>query len=126
MKATSFLMASTTAARSGWSAARPGIWGGLWCFPEIAEPGLAATGASTAGGSNPDPVQLGGFRHTFSHYHLDIRPVRVGLPALPGAIMEAPDRLWYNTRSPAAIGLAAPVAALLEKLASGAAHRSKP
>jgi len=128
VKTTAFLMA-TTPAGEVWLERRPanGIWGGLWCFPEIPEPDVAARWCLDRWGVEPTSVDhWDSFRHTFSHYHLDIRPVRVGLPALPGAVMEAPDRLWYNTRSPAAIGLAAPVAALLEKLAVGAAPRSKP
>ena len=31
--------------------------------------------------------------------------------------MEAPDQLWYNSGQPAAVGLAAPVAGLLARLA---------
>jgi len=59
----------------------------------------------------------GEFRHTFSHYHLDIRPIRVTLGRTPEAIMEAGDQLWYNSRRPPEIGLAAPVASLLARLA---------
>jgi A/G-specific adenine glycosylase len=59
-----------------------------------------------------------GFRHTFSHYHLDITPVLVQLDTTPQAVMEAAGQLWYNLREPPQIGLAAPVAGLLEELAS--------
>ena len=57
------------------------------------------------------------FRHTFSHYHLDIQPVQVNLATTPNEIMASQDRLWYNIRQPPEIGLAAPVANLLGKLA---------
>ncbi|MDB6063315.1 MAG: A/G-specific adenine glycosylase [Verrucomicrobiaceae bacterium] len=95
-----------------------GIWSGLWIFPQ------ADAGA--------DPIaycsdQLGievellerwrEYRHTFSHYHLDIEPVRLRLKHAPPTVMEPERHLWYNLRAPAAVGLAAPVAKLLEKLA---------
>ena len=57
------------------------------------------------------------FRHTFSHYHLDIQPVQVNLATRPNEIMAGQDRLWYNIQQPPEIGLAAPVANLLAKLA---------
>ena len=57
------------------------------------------------------------FRHTFSHYHLDITPVVADLDIAPQAVMDASRQLWYNVRQPPQIGLAAPVAALLKELA---------
>jgi len=103
-----------------WLEKRPsqGIWGGLWCFPEVAS---AAEGsnlcmdkwqvAPTALDAWPD------FRHTFSHYHLDITPVLATLESSPVAVMEGDGQLWYNVRQPPQIGLAAPVASLLGMLA---------
>lgn len=94
-----------------------GIWGGLWCFPEGR--GLDATDwcIDTVGQSpasiEPWPV----FRHTFSHYHLDIAPILVQLDARLARVMEADRQLWYNVRQPPQIGLAAPVAELLTQLA---------
>ena len=119
IKTTAFVMAS---ASNGdiWLERRPGsgIWGGLWCFPEITDAAQAARWCLDHWGVEPDSIEVWpGFRHTFSHYHLDIQPVRVTLPTNPGAVMEAPDRLWYNRRQPAAVGLAAPVASLLARLA---------
>jgi A/G-specific adenine glycosylase len=118
VKTTTFIMAC---ASNGdvWLERRPGsgIWGGLWCFPELADPAQAENWCLDRWGLAPDSISTWPeFRHTFSHYHLDIRPVRVTLPASPGAVMEAPDRLWYNRRQPAAVGLAAPVASLLARL----------
>ena len=55
-------------------------------------------------------------RHTFSHFHLDITPVLIPLQSADVRVMEA-DRLhWYALRDPAALGLAAPVKQLLERL----------
>ena len=49
---------------------------------------------------------------------LDITPVLAELDSAPAAVMEGDSQLWYNVRQPPQIGLAAPVAALLEKLAA--------
>ncbi|HEX7763114.1 MAG TPA: NUDIX domain-containing protein, partial [Cellvibrio sp.] len=56
------------------------------------------------------------YRHTFSHYHLDITPVLIQLAKSPRTIGEATTH-WYNPHQPDALGLAAPVKKLLEKLA---------
>jgi A/G-specific adenine glycosylase len=119
VKTTTFVMA-TASNGDIWLERRPapGIWGGLWCFPEIADPRLAANWCLDRWGLEPEAMKVwDDFRHTFSHYHLDIRPVQVTLATTPGAIMEAPDQLWYNTGQPPEVGLAAPVANLLAKLA---------
>jgi A/G-specific adenine glycosylase len=95
-----------------------GIWGGLWCFPEITDDGEIENWCIDRLGLAPiSTVAWQPFRHTFSHYHLEIRPVQANLDATPTGIMEDTDQLWYNRRLPPAIGLAAPVAALLAQLA---------
>lgn len=99
--------------------ASSGIWGGLWCFPEISDPQTSVHHCLDRWGIEPITVApQPGFRHTFSHYHLDITPIIVELGTTPHAVMEASGQLWYNLSSPPQIGLAAPVASLLEKLAS--------
>jgi len=118
VKSTVFLMA-TAGNGDVWLERRPGsgIWGGLWCFPELGSPDQAADWCLDRWGIEPASMEAWPvFRHTFSHYHLDIQPLRVSLDDTPGAIMEAPDRLWYNRRQPAAVGLAAPVGSLLDRL----------
>ena len=95
-----------------------GIWGALWCFPEVADAAEAETWCRDAIRAEPASVEaLAPFRHTFSHYHLDITPVVVRLRATIEAIEEGRQRLWYDVASPPRIGLAAPVVRLLETLA---------
>jgi len=95
-----------------------GIWGGLWCFPEIA----ADTASIEAWcldrlQTTPTALQaLTPFRHTFSHYHLDINPVLVSIDRPAETIMETDDRLWYNLARPQTLGLAAPVVKLLKSI----------
>ncbi|OGT89554.1 MAG: A/G-specific adenine glycosylase [Gammaproteobacteria bacterium RIFOXYA12_FULL_61_12] len=90
-----------------------GIWGGLWSLPECGmdeEPraflerryGLKADGAG----------ELTPFRHTFSHFHLDIHPWETRVSGGLSGVMERAC-LWYNAQNPEQLGLAAPVARLI-------------
>jgi A/G-specific adenine glycosylase len=119
VKTTHFLIARAPTGEL-WLQQRPasGIWGGLWCFPEVDSIDAATAHAEATWGEAPASVDaLAPFRHTFSHYHLDITPVIVDLPRTPAGVMEGDGQLWYNVRQPAQVGLAAPVARLLQALA---------
>lgn len=97
-----------------------GIWGGLWSLPEFSGKPAKATLKQfcrqafgvTAGKFTP----LESFRHTFSHYHLDIHPITIHLEKLPIKVMEDGQQIWYNLRKPSAIGLPKPVQSLLSAL----------
>jgi len=94
-----------------------GIWGGLWCFPEVAATADAGPWCRDALEADPMAIEaLTPFRHTFSHYHLDITPVVVRLARAADGIEEGKQRLWYDPMAPPRIGLAAPVARLLATL----------
>jgi A/G-specific adenine glycosylase len=93
-----------------------GIWGGLWSFPELALDADAQTYVEDHFGKVESLEQWNSYRHTFSHYHLDITPVLLQLARTPNVIGEGGSH-WYNPHEPAALGLAAPVKKLLEKLA---------
>jgi A/G-specific adenine glycosylase len=96
-----------------------GIWGGLWSFPEHER------------GNNEDlpgwcrrnyglEIEIDGarpaFRHTFSHFHLDITAVTARAVGTSPRVMEAADTLWYNLDRTEKRGLAAPVKRLLDEL----------
>lgn len=93
-----------------------GIWGGLWSLPEF-------TGKDSDSIAQWCEQQLGlvistyhslpVFRHTFSHFHLDITPVTSRVKSPANHVMEASDGVWYNTQRPGALGLPAPVLKLL-------------
>ena len=94
-----------------------GIWGGLWIFPmmEVAQPMMEHELLS----HEIKSVHEGSvFRHTFSHYHLDIHPVHIKL-AKPMDMIGESKQLWYNLKQPDSVGLAAPVKKLLESLKKG-------
>jgi A/G-specific adenine glycosylase len=92
-----------------------GIWGGLWSFPELAED-TPTTWCQRQGLNITTEQTWPSFRHTFSHYHLDITPVIVNIMSQPYKIMESGRFIWYNLNQPDARGLSAPVSKLLESL----------
>lgn len=101
-----------------WLNQRPpqGIWGGLWSFPELAIDADPKDFIAGMGAKAIEHEIWDSYRHTFSHYHLDITPVLIQLSKSPTRIAEGAS-VWYNLHAPEALGLAAPVKKLLEKLA---------
>ncbi|MEX6314952.1 A/G-specific adenine glycosylase [Providencia manganoxydans] len=101
-----------------WLEQRPpsGIWGGLFAFPQFETQQLMNQWLTQSGIKHDVPEQLIAFRHTFSHFHLDIIPVKVSIQAFTSAMDEGKG-LWYNLNLGATIGLAAPVESLLQQLA---------
>ncbi|WP_375752531.1 A/G-specific adenine glycosylase [Vibrio sp. HN007] len=103
-----------------WLEQRPqsGIWGGLFCFPQNEDNNIQTQlDKRLIPDNGVESIQtLITFRHTFSHYHLDITPVLVKLHKQPNMIMEGTEGLWYNLSQPKTIGLAAPVKQLIEAL----------
>ncbi|MFO7858617.1 MAG: A/G-specific adenine glycosylase [Ectothiorhodospiraceae bacterium] len=97
-----------------------GIWGGLWSLPE-ADPGqdAAAHCRHALGMRVSEPEVWPRFRHTFSHYHLEIEPVRVRVLGDAGVAMTGPERVWYKSGSGLDGGLAAPVRRLLDQWQRG-------
>ena len=93
-----------------------GIWGGLWCLPEVAAEEPLDRHISNHYGAVRGTEQWPGWRHTFSHYHFDIQPVLVRLAKRPAGILEQGRHIWYNLSQPANVGLAAPVKTLLLQL----------
>ncbi|HEY9034091.1 MAG TPA: A/G-specific adenine glycosylase [Pseudomonadales bacterium] len=94
-----------------------GIWPGLWSLPETAvDDDIDDWCSRQLPGSDYRRETLPGFRHSFSHYHLDIYIEHIRLAQKPLLAMEAPGRLWYNRQLPAAVGLAAPVSRILKSL----------
>lgn len=97
-----------------------GIWGGLWCFYEVSDKSEIASllqslglQSSTKQGSQQE---LTTFRHTFSHFHLDISPIIIDCTQIKNAtksqinsqeVSEPRKQKWYDLRSEANVGLAA-------------------
>ncbi len=90
-----------------------GVWAGLWTPPEF-QSREAAERFCSIRLNNPtgEPEALPLIRHGFTHFDLEIQPLRMRCEGLAG-VMEDHETLWYNARQPARIGLPAPIAALL-------------
>ena len=94
-----------------------GIWGGLWSFPECPPDRDVCAWCRDELGYEPRDIETWPVvRHTFSHFHLDITPVRIEIGETSARVMEQPGALWYNTASRAALGLATPVKRLIRRL----------
>lgn len=94
-----------------------GIWGGLWSFPELATDTDPLDHARDHWGPALLEETWATYRHTFSHYHLDIIPVWLQLEQAPQGIRADDRLLWYDPDRPPSVGLAAPVKRLLGQLA---------
>ena len=95
-----------------------GIWGGLWCFPQLETKALANEYLiENYQYDSANTNTLAEFSHTFSHFRLHIQPliIQIETPLMIG-VMEAEDSLWYNSQTEFNGGLAAPVQLLLNTL----------
>jgi A/G-specific adenine glycosylase len=92
-----------------------GIWGSLYSLPE-------STSVDTTPEINhvtilPETSELmQALRHSFSHYHLDISPIRMVARQKTHGIAESDRWLWYPLDHSLEVGLAAPVKKLLTSL----------
>lgn len=93
-----------------------GVWGGLWGFPQVDVDIDVVAWCRGRFGKAPRAIHSHPeVRHTFSHFHLDIEPLELALPAI-AAVREEGSR-WQPLAEPPKVGLAAPVKRLLETLA---------
>ena len=116
IKQTKLLML-LNASQQIWLEQRPqkGIWGGLWSLPQF-ESETALVQAlnptlKTDALVTHHLVKWQVFRHTFSHYHLDIEPIK--------SVQEPPMEWlgqWHTFKQAHQLGLPAPVKSLLDQL----------
>ena len=94
-----------------------GIWGGLWSFPEYRSGTELADWLETRTLLVSEALtKLPQIRHSFSHYHLDITPVKAVIRDKADTIRDNETYLWYAPRHGQKIGMAAPVKALLKQV----------
>ncbi|MEQ4838142.1 A/G-specific adenine glycosylase [Enterobacter hormaechei] len=96
-----------------------GLWGGLYCFPQFEDEASLRAWLEQRGIAADTLTQLNAFRHTFSHFHLDIVPMWLPVSSFTSCMDEG-TALWYNLAQPPSVGLAAPVERLLQQLRVGA------
>ena len=95
-----------------------GIWGSLWSFPEVSDKQNIEQWCDRHLGCPASQMEEWPvIRHTFSHFHLDITPVRMLVNGQSTVgVMEAGKRLWYNTDGELALGVPAPVKNFLNRM----------
>ena len=92
-----------------------GIWGGLWSLPELALDEDVKQVCEQRWGLKVQQISdQKVFRHTFSHFHLDITPCKVQVELLQGAVRED---ACYQWQSPdAELAVSTPVRHILNTL----------
>lgn len=98
-----------------------GIWGSLYSFPQTeTQDGTPTLPAGLAGLrlANEAPSELPPIRHGFTHFQLDITPVRYFVARTAPAVADSGRWLWYSIADPEEVGLSAPVRKLLMALAA--------
>ena len=95
-----------------------GVWGGLYCLPELGVRRDAArvVRARARHVARRLARELATIEHSFTHFDLDLTPWLVTLAVSPSVVMDRADRLWYNPSEDLAVGVPAPVAVLLHAL----------
>jgi A/G-specific adenine glycosylase len=93
-----------------------GIWGGLWSFPELENAEDPINFCKENVGKPVEWVSKPSFRHTFSHYHLDITPVYISIEQVNRQIAENNQQQWFTREQLKTLGLPAPIKKLLDSL----------
>jgi len=95
-----------------------GIWGGLWSPPEIAKHlSLSDVKKLSHEQFNIRTSRIffkEPFRHTFSHFHLDILPVVISVNSTKMKLTQ--HQIWYDSSEMQRIGLPQPVKKFLQTL----------
>ncbi|MDX1587886.1 MAG: A/G-specific adenine glycosylase [Oleiphilaceae bacterium] len=94
-----------------------GIWGGLWSLPE-ADPALMPEDVPdycyqhlALNAEQPRPMP--DFRHTFSHYHLQIMPLHCLASPADNRVLDTGSQRWLHPSQALGLGLPAPIRKLL-------------
>ncbi|VAW97122.1 A/G-specific adenine glycosylase [hydrothermal vent metagenome] len=98
-----------------------GIWGNLWSLPEIDDSESASQISRQQFACEVETsTPLSPFRHTFSHFHLDIQPIHCKVSTHTQCVMDSSKLVWYkcvppdNQNRSDKRGLPGPVKKLLE------------
>jgi A/G-specific adenine glycosylase len=99
-----------------------GIWGGLFSFIEEKEhfieekTEVEESPAQRLGFKVLNELPLKPFRHTFSHFHLDITAKLLEIEEGDDSYVRENQHIWYDLLDPPEVGLAAPTKKLLDEL----------
>ena len=91
-----------------------GIWGGLYSLPELPpDDSPHEWCARMLGAAVAVERVLTTIEHAFTHFDLDLEPRLLDLAATPSAVNDRDDWVWCRPGAELAVGVPAPVAALL-------------
>lgn len=91
-----------------------GIWAGLWSLPECAsDQDCIKWVEKNYGLKTKKTGNIDDFRHTFSHFHLDISAVILETKGRSTRIHDDKAILWYNPMQTNMIGVAKPISTIL-------------
>lgn len=95
----------------------PGIWGGLWCLPELSEGDDAATIARLRFGVSKASAATGlpAFKHTFTHFRLTLSVTQLVASRIDAATNET-GTIWLARDELATAALPKPISTLLTNL----------
>jgi len=94
-----------------------GIWGGLWCFIEVSCESEIESQLSTLSLTSIKQQRLAPFRHTFSHFHLDITPVLIDCERSTSVqINDDSETCWLDLTLPSQLGFAASTVKILQEV----------
>jgi A/G-specific adenine glycosylase len=92
----------------------PGIWGGLWSFPEAPLKDVDGYCRRDLGCDVDSKKALEPLEHGFTHFRLRIRPLLCEVSRTPH--LESPGRLWIDLGEAAAAAVPVPVRKLITRL----------
>ncbi|MDX1677883.1 A/G-specific adenine glycosylase [Arsukibacterium sp.] len=93
-----------------------GLWGGLYGFPEFSTEQLRSDYLALNKLQVTASAELPAFRHTFSHFHLWIKPQLVQIKTKPDSVQEQSAQQWFTIAQLPQVGLSAPAKILLQQL----------
>ncbi|GHE86550.1 A/G-specific adenine glycosylase [Thalassotalea profundi] len=94
-----------------------GIWGGLYSFIEVDKQTDTCDTLNQYGLTEISRTALTPFRHTFSHFHLDITPILINCKQNQDNNISEPSNIfWYELNHSNSIGLAASSCKILEEI----------
>jgi A/G-specific adenine glycosylase len=92
-----------------------GIWGGMWCPPQLDDAGRVADYLQQRGIVADEQIALTGFTHTFTHFRLHITPLLLPLVNKPLQCQQA-GNIWLDLDEVGSAAIPAPVRSLLPQL----------
>lgn len=95
-----------------------GIWGGLWCPPQIEDgQGVPADYVQRNGMEVTERIDLAEFSHTFTHFKLHITPVLLRVSCKPTQVQQA-GSVWLDVEAALQAAIPTPVRKMLLQLSA--------